>query len=296
MPRFTGRLGLLAAALVALAVPTAQAVPHDAEAFDIRSGPEAGVIHAKHAGPTGKASSPLLINHGGTVMTTSTVKAIFWGTKFNATTYTGDVISGLDLFYGGVGGATYLNTNSEFSGTNGKVTNVSTYGSHVVDSGSSLRRAPSRTSDILNEVARVITNPVANGYYPVYTDLKRGSAGYCAWHSWGSINGVPVQFAFFFDLAGDPGCDPQDPGTTHSQGLEALANVSGHELSEALTDPRGNGWYDASGSENADKCAWTFGSSLLTFSNGSSWKVQGNFSNAASTAHSGYDGAGCIDR
>jgi hypothetical protein len=297
MPPFTRRLALLAAALFALAVPAAQAVPHDAEAFDvIKAGPESGHVPAKHARTGGsKAASPLLVYHGGTVMPTSSVTAIFWGTRFASASYTGDVISGLDQLYTGVGGSAYLNTNSEFSGSNGKVTNASTYTGHLVDTGSSLRSKPARTTDILTEVAKLVGNPVPNGYYPVYTDLKRGTAGYCAWHSWGSINGVPVQFAFFFDLAGDPGCDPQDPATLHSQPLEALANVSGHELSEALTDPRGDGWYDGTGAENADKCAWTFGSTPLMFG-GTSWRIQGNFSNAAYNARSGYDGAGCIDR
>jgi hypothetical protein len=138
----------------------------------------------------------------------------------------------------------------------------------------------------------MITNPVANGYYPVYTDIPRGSAGYCAWHSWGTVGSTPVQFAFFFKLDGDAGCDPADPGTTHSQGLEALANVSGHELSEALTDPRGAGWFDRQGAENADKCAWTFGGNVSI--GNQSWKIQGNFSNNAFNARSGYDGAGCI--
>ena len=67
-----------------------------------------------------------------------------------------------------------------------------------------------------------------------------------------------MQFAFFFNLDGDLGCDPQSTITTESQGLAALANVSGHELSEARADPRGSGWYDSSGQENGDKCAWTF--------------------------------------
>ena len=53
---------------------------------------------------------------------------------------------------------------------------------------------------------------VANGYYPVYTDIPRGNAGYCAWHSWGSVGSTPVQFAFFFKLDGDAGCDPRRPG------------------------------------------------------------------------------------
>src|SRR5262249_27144379 len=109
-------------------------------------------------------------------------------------------------------------------------------------------------------------------------DLKRGGAGYCAWHSYGSCNGVLVQFGFFFNLDGDPGCDPQDPGTTRSQGLEALANVSGHELSEAITDPRNGGWYDSSGQENPDKCAWKFDQAAV-LSDGSTWRIQGNWSN-----------------
>jgi hypothetical protein len=146
-------------------------------------------------------------------------------------------------------------------------------------------------------VANNVSNPTANGYYPVYSDQGRGHAGYCAWHSWGTINGTPIQFAFFFNLDGDPGCDPGGSSGGHSQGLAALGNVSGHELSEALTDPRGDGWYDNSGAENADKCAWTFGSSLVHFSNGSDWKIQGNWSNAVYTNGGSYlgSGSGCID-
>ena len=135
--------------------------------------------------------------------------------------------------------------------------------------------------------------PVANAYYPVYSDQPRGSAGYCAWHSSGTISGIPVQFGFFFNLDGDPGCDPQAPTNLgHSQGLSALANVSGHELSEMLTDPQLDAWYDQRGDENADKCAWTFNG--LVSIGSQSWKIQGNWSNAAASANSGYANRGCI--
>lgn len=90
-----------------------------------------------------------------------------------------------------------------------------------------------------------------------------------------------MQFAFFWSLDGDPGCDPQDTTTGHSQGLAALANVSAHELSEARTDPRNGGWYDRSGAENGDKCAWTFNVPFVAFPNGTDWKLQGEWSNAA---------------
>ena len=163
--------------------------------------------------------------------------------------------------------------------------------------------APSRgnrVSPILAEVCKLIKSPSSDGYYPVYVDTPRGSAGFCAWHSAGYCGATPVQFAFFFNLDGDPGCDPEDKSLGHSQGLAALANVSGHELSEALTDPRLNAWYDSSGAENADKCAWSFGKSLLSFSNNNSkWKIQGNWSNNAFNAGTGYPNTrgqnGCID-
>jgi hypothetical protein len=140
----------------------------------------------------------------------------------------------------------------------------------------------------------MIPSPQSNGYYPVYVDTPRGSTRYCAWHSYGTCGSTPVQIAFFFNLDGDRGCDPGTPYGNHTPGLAALANVSGHELSEAVTDPRNGGWWDSSGAENSDKCAWTFDSNLVSFKNGSSWRIQGNFSNSAAIAGTGYDGAGCI--
>ena len=35
--------------------------------------------------------------------------------------------------------------------------------------------------------------------------------------------------------------------------------MTSHELSESITDPLLNNWYDSTGFENGDKCAWEFG-------------------------------------
>jgi hypothetical protein len=243
------------------------------------------------------ATSPLMTWHSGAILNSAAVTAIFWGTSWASPTFTGDKVTGLDSFYSGVGGSHYAGTNTEYTGTNGTVGTGVAYGGHVVDASAAPTHAP-KTSQVLAEVCSTIANPVVNGFYPVYVDAPRGHARYCAWHSYGSCNGVPVQFGFFFSLDGDPGCDPQDTSGLHSQGLAALANVSGHEISETFTDPRNGGWYDSSGAENADKCAWTFGAPLLTFSNGTEWKVQGNWSNAAFTAGTGYPNSsgqnGCL--
>jgi hypothetical protein len=259
----------------------------------IAAGPAFGFVpsrNANHQKPRGRLQ--LLSWHNGPVMHSTTVVPVFWGSNWDSTSFTGDKISGLDTFYSNVGGTGYASTNAEYTDGSGNVntTDISK-ASDLSDHSATPSGAPS-TSQVLAEVAKVTNgNPVPNGYYPVYSDQPRGSAGYCAWHSSGTINGIRVQFGFFFNLDGDPGCDPQAP-TNHSQGLSALANVSGHELSEMLTDPQLNAWYDQRGAENADKCAWTF--SGIVSIGGQDWKIQGNWSNAAANANSGYTSGGCI--
>ena len=43
-----------------------------------------------------------------------------------------------------------------------------------------------------------------------------------------------------------------------------MISVIAHELEEATSDPDLNAWYDTRGYENADKCAWTFGTTYGT--------------------------------
>jgi hypothetical protein len=53
-----------------------------------------------------------------------------------------------------------------------------------------------------------------------------------------------------------------------------MASVIMHEMEEAATDPDLNAWWQTStGMENADKCAWTFGTTS-TAPNGSDYNVQ----------------------
>jgi len=247
-----------------------------------------------------RTANPNMTYHGGKIMQTVVSKAIFWGPSWTNATFAADKITGLDTWYTYHSGSHYAATVNEYTGTNGAVGSAGfLHQGHVVDT--TTASGGSSTSAILAAVCRNITpDPNGNGYYPVYTDVKRGNAGYCAYHSAGSCGGVPVQFAFFFNLDGDSGCDPQDATTGHSQGLAALANVTAHELSEARSDPANPGaWYDAQGSENGDKCAWTFHVPAVMFTDGTYWKLQGEWSNAAYTAGTGYANSagqkGCLD-
>lgn len=254
------------------------------------------------------SSSNDLIYHGGPILPGVTVRAIFWGSSWGS--YAGDKITGLDKWYtyigtaGGGPGSSYEATVNEYTdsaGANNQVTTAVAYNGHAIDATSLPKRLS--TSAVLSEVCKVVgSSAVAQGYYPVYVDRKRGGANYCAYHSWGSCSGTPVEFGFFFNLDGDAGCDPQSTISTESQGLAALANVSGHELSETRSDPNGNAWYASNGSENGDNCAWTFGGNYVTFLDGTKWKIQGNWSNEANDGTSpngaGYPtslGHGCVD-
>ena len=259
--------------------------------------PSARISREADAAGKLRSRSPNMTYHGGKIMPTATTEAIFWGTSWGS--YSGDKITGMDSWYQGFNGSNYAKTSDEYTGTNGQVTASTTHVGHVVDTSASA--SGGNTTTILNEVCKAITNPdpSGNGYYAVYADTPRGNAGYCAYHSYGTCHGTPVQFAYFFKLDGDPGCDPQDTSGLHSQALAAIANVSGHELSEARTDPANPAaWYDSQGNENGDKCAWTFGAPLVTFSNGSEWKIQGEWSNAAYSAGTGYPNSsgqrGCL--
>ena len=87
----------------------------------------------------------------------------------------------------------------------------------------------------------------------------------------------------------------EDPA---SPAYSADGNWAGENsvLAEGTSWPNGNAWYDDSGAENADKCAWKFSGKLVAFSNGTSWKIQGNWSNNAYDSGTGYlAGTGCID-
>jgi hypothetical protein len=280
-------LSLLTLAFITTFVANAQEVQKKNEP------PKLGLHWAKGQAHSGGGGSPDMTSHGGPIMTSAAVTAIFWGTSW---TSPGDKISGMDSWYEGFGGSNYAKTSDEYTGTNGQVGASTSYGGHIIDT--TRASGGNNTSSILAEVCARITNPVSNGYYPVYVDLPR-KGGYCAYHSWGSCQGVQLQFAFFWKLDGDAGCDPQSTVANESQGLAALANVSGHELSEARTDPQGTGWFDSGGAENGDKCAWTFNVPSVKLSNGTFWKIQGEWSNHAYDTKTGYPNSagqdGCLD-
>ncbi len=237
---------------------------------------------AKPGSGGGGTSSPVMTNHGGTVLTAVKTQAIFWG-NWSATD---EHVTGMDSLFSGWSGSSIAKANTEYTGTNGQVTSSSTYLGHVFDATTPPKRALS-TSAAVSEACKITgNNPDPAAVYFIYTSTGAGHVNYCAWHSWGTCsNGAQIQVAYMPNIDGIAGCNPGDTSGLHSEGVAALANVTSHELSEAITDPRGNTWYDSSGAENGDKCAWTFNGLVTVGSD--KWLLQGEWSNAAYNAGTG---------
>jgi hypothetical protein len=287
-----------AAQVTAAASSVAASDPRPGSGNGTRSVLEPKVHYQRGHGKNDHGRSPLMSWHGGTVLVADTTAAIFWGSQWNDSAFAGDKIVGIDAFFDGFGGSGYADDSTEYYGSNGPVTNSSSYLGHVIDSSKPPGKALS-VSAAVAEVCKITNNsPDPDGAYFIYTATGAGHVNYCAWHSYGSCsNGAPVQVAYMPNIDGISGCDPEDAWTDHSQGLAALANVTAHELSEMITDPRNGGWYDSQGQENGDKCSWAF-HNPVTLSNGSVWKLQMEWSNAAYTAGTGYlnlqGQAGCL--
>lgn len=238
--------------------------------------------------------TPDLAYNGGPIMPTTTTKAIFWGVKWGDPAFVGDKISGIDSWYAGVGGSSYTGSVDEYTDNLGEqVSASSTYTGHVIDT------TVASDQGAMTEACKVVPNPAPDEYVAVYLDEPRPS-NFCAYHTYtscGTNSTTQMEVAVFYNLDGDSGCDPQDSVTGHSQGLAALANMNGHEFSEARTDPFFTAWYDASNSwETGDKCDFRFPDPFVTFSNGSQWKIQANWSNYAFDNGLGQDSSGgCVD-
>jgi hypothetical protein len=223
-------------------------------------------------------SSGNLIDHGGKVLPSSNTYAIWWGTQ---SAFPSDAKTGLDSLFQGLNGSGILGVTAQYMRG---ASPASTFHTNWIDTSAPINHAPS-VSTIVTEACKVIhqngAEPDATGVYFVYTS-NFPHANYCAWHSHGRCNGVDIQVAYMPNTTGVAGCDPGNlyGCNSYSQGTRSLANVTSHEFMEAITDADLNAWYDNTGAENGDKCAWSF-SSCVTLTTGS-WQLQREWSNAVS--------------
>lgn len=131
-------------------------------------------------------------------------------------------------------------------------------------------------AQLQTEIQRVMTLKGWTGglgkMFFVYTGIGEGSCftssssscaytAYCAYHGYYVSGTTPVVYANM--PYADPNyCYSSGTGQTSPNNdipADAAANVSSHELTEAITDPELNAWFDSGGNEIGDICAWDFG-------------------------------------
>ena len=232
-------------------------------------------IFARKGSP--KSTNKPLIDHGGPVLPIANVHAIFWG---DWNTRTSDIPAALDDFFGGFGGSSYANILTQYlrGSSNGNAP-ASTY-AHTSDSSAPPSHSPT-VDAIVSEACMTVGagSPDPEGVYFVITSNFPKGASFCAWHSDGTCNGSPIVVAYLPNVNGVKGCGvPSTVSNGFSVGAQAMANVAAHELSESITDPLLNAWYDQSGQEVGDKCASQFGSSVTLGT--TQWVLQEEWSNA----------------
>jgi hypothetical protein len=81
---------------------------------------------------------------------------------------------------------------------------------------------------------------------------------YCGYHSSIGSGSTEILYANmpYADTARNVCDGGQHPNWNNA---DATISIASHEHNETITDPRGNAWYDTTGAEDGDKCAWIFG-------------------------------------
>jgi hypothetical protein len=243
--------------------------------------------------------------HGGPVLTAgSRVYYIWygnWGT--NDQTTPGTPANILGALGTGLSGSPYFNINTTYYSTSGSVQNP--VQNNVVVMKSFAVPSPWSASLTDANIQQIVSNALTNknlsydpaGVYFVLTapGIKETSGfctQYCGWHTHFTWQGMDVKYAFVGDADNQcaSACEWQTANSPNGNpGVDGMASVIAHELSESTTDPDLNAWYDNRGYENADKCAWTFGTtspapngSLYNVSlGGLSFLIQQNWVNAS---------------
>lgn len=132
------------------------------------------------------------------------------------------------------------------------------------------------------------------------------TSAYCAYHSSFGPGGSSIYGAMPFPVYASPtggscGSDGTPLGQQSPNGdiaADTVVSSLSHEVAEAITDPEGDAWYDSSGNENGDDCAYVYGPTQGSTPgalwnqtiNGAHYLTQEEFSNADYVAGS----AGCV--
>jgi hypothetical protein len=213
--------------------------------------------------------------HGGPVLLTSTnVVAVYWsssavfknGPASGSGSASGDN-SLVGFFLSHLGGSSYFNINSTYTDGTNHIANVVNYLGYWA-TGTDAPSSPSDADMVALLQSGFNSSKIAynrNTLYLIMTPSGVNLGGgfgtqYCAYHTHGTVSQGTVLYAAMPYNQQFPGvCTDGTAAPNGDAGADAEVNTLGHEIEETTTDQMGNAWFDVRGYENADKCAWNFG-------------------------------------
>ncbi len=171
-------------------------------------------------------------------------------------------------FLNGIGGSPYFNINKTYSISGTPVTGLVNFSGEVV---STYAGGTALTDQSIQNIVAAAGPTDLNGVYFVLTgtDITKDGfcTSYCGWHTYANLGAGNIKYSFVGNPSACPlvgvsvgACAGQTAKSPNGDvGVDAMVSVLAHELEEAVTDPELNAWFDLFGYENADKCAWKFG-------------------------------------
>jgi hypothetical protein len=293
-----GRIAVLAALAVVAACsevsPPTQADHEIATTRMSLSGSPVHVMLPRGVQPAGGVGSQAtgILYHGGPILPVTGVSIIYWATN---TIYTGGPTPGTNgagsgdgslvgYFARNLGGSSYFNINTTYFdqvGAGHTVQNVVNYNEFWADNtsvppanGSAVSNATIQAEIVKGFTSGKLTYDPQT-IFAVFTFGNTNLGGgfgtsYCAYHghfTWNSPQGAKdvIYAAQPYVQQFPTACSNNSAAPNGDAAADRVINVFAHEIEEATTDPDLNAWFDAQGAENADKCAWNFGT---TYNNG----------------------------
>ena len=280
--------------------------------------------YVKNATRPGGGGSTGISYHGGSVLQNGTkVVAIYWGSGTypvgysnlpagtgagaNDGTLIGTFLRSLSSITS-TAGKSYYNINHTYWGPSGNSTTnlivpTVSYTGFWNTNGDAGAPVPSSAPTDADMIA-LVNWGIANGriaydpatVYAIFTGNGVNLGGgfgsqYCAYHTHGSnAAGTFFYAAMPYNQQYVSGCTSQLASPNSDVAANSELNTLAHEIEETTTDNMGNAWYDVLGNENADKCAWKWGTTATaptggTYNesfNGTYFLVQMNWVNAGS--------------
>jgi hypothetical protein len=223
--------------------------------------------------PDGDTTRDGLQYHGGPVLTGATHIYYLWYGDWSESL----ALPILTDFASSLGGSPYYNINTTHHDGAGRHvgTSISYSGSATDDYSLGASLTDAGVLEVVKTAIHRGALPVdANGIYFVLTsaDVDETSGfctDFCSWHHHAKVAGVDLKVVFLGNPARCPSACELVPGNTPNGDAAADAMVAGvaARINETVTNPEADGWYDAAGLENTDKCLLSknpFGPTYIT--------------------------------